>query len=77
MILSQALYTLNVQIPVEARSILTAEALQFVAELQRQFNPKRKQLLAARKERQTAIDKGILPNFLPETKSIIPFLYIQ
>lgn len=70
MIFPQTLYKLNAQIPAEAKSILTAEALQFVAELQRQFNPKRKQLLAARKERQTAIDKGILPNFLPETKSI-------
>ncbi|HLP52031.1 MAG TPA: hypothetical protein VK154_14180, partial [Chitinophagales bacterium] len=50
--------------------ILTPEALSFVVKLQRAFNKRRLQLLAARVERQKAIDSGKLPDFLPETKEI-------
>ncbi|MBI3500332.1 MAG: malate synthase A [Bacteroidetes bacterium] len=51
-------------------SILTTDALEFIAHLHRRFNVRRKQLLAKRFERQQEIDKGIFPSFLPETKHI-------
>lgn len=54
--------------PVE--EVLTTDALAFVAALHRQFNPTRTALLARRAERQSAIDAGQLPNFLPETAAI-------
>src|ERR1017187_5931639 len=50
--------------------ILTPEAIEFIAGLQRAFNPRRKQLLAARAVRQAAIDAGHKPDFLPETAHI-------
>ncbi len=50
--------------------ILTPEALAFVVKLQRSFNKRRIELLAARDERQKLIDQGELPDFLPETKSV-------
>ncbi len=50
--------------------ILTPEALEFVARLQRRFNSRRKELLAARAARQERIDAGEMPDFLPETEQI-------
>ncbi|KAG2224616.1 hypothetical protein INT45_003756 [Circinella minor] len=50
--------------------ILTPEALQFVATLQRIFNPTRKALMQKRVYRQEALDRGVLPDFLPETAYI-------
>ena len=50
--------------------ILTPEALEFVAGLQRPFNDRRKDLLAARAARQQRIDSGEMPDFLPETEDI-------
>ncbi|OZJ05408.1 hypothetical protein BZG36_02004 [Bifiguratus adelaidae] len=50
--------------------ILTKEALQFTATLQRAFNGRRKQLLQLRDERQKKLDAGALPDFLPETAHI-------
>ena len=50
--------------------ILTPEALSFFVELQREFNPRRLELLRERKIRQQAIDRGELPQFLPETKRV-------
>ncbi|MDN5201771.1 malate synthase A [Fulvivirgaceae bacterium BMA10] len=50
--------------------ILSPDALHFIAQLHRRFNQKRLELLKARKTRQERIDKGDLPNFLPETKHI-------
>jgi len=50
--------------------ILTPEAVAFVVDLQRTFNQRRKDLLAARYERQKRIDAGEKPNFLAETKSV-------
>lgn len=52
------------------RKILTPHALAFLALLQRSFNPTRKALLERRKIRQAELDKGALPDFLPETKHI-------
>lgn len=51
-------------------SILTPEALSFIAELHDRFNERRLQLLEARKQRQNEIDAGQFPDFLPATKPI-------
>jgi malate synthase len=50
--------------------ILTPEALDFVAALQRQFGSTRRSLLEARQRRQVAFDGGELPDFLPETEKV-------
>lgn len=50
--------------------ILTPEALEFVAKLQREFNPRRLELLKKRQERQREIDAGKMPDFLPETRRV-------
>ncbi|HEY6015792.1 MAG TPA: malate synthase A [Gaiellaceae bacterium] len=50
--------------------VLTDEALAFVASLQREFGPRRQELLAARVERQRRLDAGELPAFLEETRGI-------
>jgi malate synthase len=52
------------------QAILSPTAQQFLQALHLRFNPIRKNLLKARTERQQAIDRGILPDFLPETQSI-------
>jgi len=57
-------------IDLEVESILSPEALAFVAALHRRFNPRRQELLRAREERQTAIDMGAGLAFLPETRSV-------
>ena len=50
--------------------ILNKEATAFLALLHRSFNPRRKELLQRREIRQAELDKGVLPDFLPETKHI-------
>jgi malate synthase len=50
--------------------ILSPGALAFVAELHRRFDGRRRELLAARTERQARFDAGELPDFLPETAAI-------
>ncbi|HET7571083.1 MAG TPA: malate synthase A [Gaiellaceae bacterium] len=50
--------------------VLTREALEFVARLHRELNPRRLELLERRRERQAELDAGALPGFLPETKGI-------
>ncbi len=50
--------------------ILTPEALDFVGRLNREFNERRKELLARRVVRQKELDQGRLPDFLPETQEI-------
>src|SRR2546426_10113142 len=50
--------------------VLTPEALAFVAELQREFNPTRLELLAARGERQERLAGGGLPGFLEGTRGL-------
>jgi malate synthase len=54
----------------EWEEILSDDALEFVALLHREFNPRREQLLEARRERQARLDAGELPDFLAETKEI-------
>jgi malate synthase len=50
--------------------ILTPEALDFVAALQREFGPTRLKLLEARQARQAELSAGGTLDFLPETKQI-------
>jgi malate synthase len=50
--------------------ILTADALGFVARLHREFDRTRRDLLAARMERQKELDAGGTLDFLPETKDV-------
>jgi malate synthase len=45
--------------------VLTPEALDFVAQLHRSFDPERERLLADRTVRQARIDAGEMPDFLP------------
>ncbi|MCU0465338.1 MAG: malate synthase A [Anaerolineae bacterium] len=54
----------------DASTILTPEALAFLADLTRSFRDTRAALLAARVERQARLDAGELPDFLPETAHI-------
>lgn len=54
----------------QTRKILNKEATAFLALLHRSFNLKRKELLKRREIRQAELDKGVLPDFLPETKHI-------
>jgi malate synthase len=53
-----------------AAEILTSGALEFVASLQREFGARRTELLAARAERQSRIDAGERPDFLPGTRAL-------
>ena len=50
--------------------VLTPAALEFVVDLQRRFNPRRLELLAARAERQKRLDAGEKPDFLKATRAI-------
>jgi len=54
----------------QTRTILSKEATVFLAILHRTFNGTRKALLQRRMIRQAELDKGNLPDFLPETKHI-------
>jgi malate synthase len=50
--------------------ILTPDALAFLAQLHRFVEPRRQQLLQARRQRQARYDAGALPDFRPDTKAI-------
>ncbi len=50
--------------------ILSAEAVSFIAELHRRFEPRRRELMARRADVQTRIDGGEMPDFLAETADI-------
>lgn len=58
------------EITPEFAEILTADALEFVKKLTRQFQERRKDLIAKRQDRQAEIDNGKLPDFLPETAEV-------
>jgi malate synthase len=62
----------EIRAPVEGRfgEVLTPQALDFLGELQRRFNPRRKELLAARAARQERFKVGEKPDFLAETRSV-------
>ncbi|HVR29729.1 MAG TPA: malate synthase A [Thermoanaerobaculia bacterium] len=57
-------------VPSSYRDVLTPEALDFVADLHRRFDPERRRLLAARSERQQRLDAGEAPDFLAETREV-------
>ena len=61
---------INGTVKQEYRKILSPEATAFLALLHRTFNGTRKALLQRRDIRQKELDKGNLPDFLPETKHI-------
>jgi malate synthase len=50
--------------------VLTADALELVARLHRELDATRRELLAARVERQKELDAGGTLDFLPETKAV-------
>ncbi len=50
--------------------VLSKEAQEFLLALHRRFDERRKELLARREKRQQEINRGQLPDFLPETKHI-------
>jgi malate synthase len=53
-----------------AAEVLTHEALEFVANLQREFGGRRLELLRLRDERQARLDAGELPDFLSATRTV-------
>ena len=61
---------INATIEPGFETILTPEALAFVADLHRAFEPRRQELLAARVARAQRFDAGERPDFLPATEAI-------
>ena len=53
-----------------ANDILSPEALDFIAELHGRFEPRRQELLAARRKRAEALQAGGTLDFLEETREI-------
>jgi malate synthase len=53
-----------------ADRVLTPDALEFLARLHREFEPRRLELLAARRDRAAAIAAGGTMDFLPETADV-------
>jgi malate synthase len=51
-------------------AILTPPATAFLERLSRQFESRRQELLARRRQRQQELDAGKMPDFLPETREI-------
>jgi malate synthase len=56
--------------PAGGERVLSDEALSFVAGLHREFAERRRELLAARLERQERLAAGDLPRFLEETRAV-------
>jgi malate synthase len=56
------------RVSAEFAEILTEEALDFIADLHRRFDPRRQDLLARRAARQKEFERGKLPDFLPDTQ---------
>ena len=50
--------------------ILTPDALEFVAELEQRFGPRRRELLEARARRRARLRAGEMLDFLPDTLEI-------
>jgi malate synthase len=68
----EILKDVNILGPLNANTskILSKDATVFLALLHRTFNKTRKALLERRVIRQAELDRGVLPDFLPETKQI-------
>ncbi len=56
--------------PAGCEDVLSAGALDFLAALARRFEPRRRELLERRSQRQAQLDAGALPDFLPDTRAI-------
>jgi malate synthase len=56
--------------PPGCEEIVSAAALEFLAGLAARFEPRRRELLERRRQRQQELDAGRLPDFLPETKAV-------
>ena len=54
----------------DAERVLTPAAVDFLAQLHQGFDARRRELLAARDERQARFDAGERPDFLPETADV-------
>jgi malate synthase len=54
----------------KTKKALSKDAAVFLALLHKTFNSTRKALLQKRVTRQAELDRGVLPDFLPETKHI-------
>ena len=57
-------------VPAACELLLTPEVLGLVADLERRFGPRRRELLAARTERQARLDAGERPDFLAATADV-------
>jgi malate synthase len=57
-------------VPEDAKHVLTSDALHFVEQLHRRFNPTRLELLEARAKRQARLDAGERPTLLAETAGV-------
>ncbi|HXH23011.1 MAG TPA: malate synthase A, partial [Dehalococcoidia bacterium] len=53
-----------------AAEVLTPASLQFLHDLHREFEGRRRELLERRRQRQAEFDAGALPDFLEETKGV-------
>jgi malate synthase len=64
--------TFQIHVPPEGRQteILTPAAVDFVVDLERTFGNRRRELLAARHERQRRLDAGEKPDFIAETRAV-------
>ena len=62
--------SITAKVAPEFADVLTPEAMNFVAKLDREFRDRRRALLKHRGERQAQIDAGVLPDFLPATASV-------
>lgn len=61
---------INAPVSTDQERILSPEALEFITVLHREFNPRRLELLEARKKRQAALNAGELPDFPAETRAV-------
>jgi malate synthase len=55
---------------VRTDDVLTADAVSFLTDLQREFGERRRELLARRAERLVRLSDGELPDFLPDTTDV-------
>jgi malate synthase len=74
LIMSTPIYAAGIEIKgaitAQFAEVLTPEAMAFFAEIHRKFEPRRRELMAARVERTKRLDAGERPDFLAETKHI-------
>ena len=61
---------ISAPVSAEHERILTEDALEFLVQLHRNFDSRRRDLLEQRVKRQQVIDAGNMPDFLPETEAI-------